>query len=159
MTISIEIFGELHDITERLAIENKIKELHAINPFDFILSEEAGQAVALTNHYKKKLINEEHFSIGPRSYQLGIELNIPVIGIDKWGVPPHFSQEVIFGIREKQMLSVIEKYSKLGRVVVLVGDAHLREVDSKQLGKKSVLHTKLFGKPGVRIHRSPRRED
>ena len=56
------------------------------------------------------------------------------------------------------MLSVIEKYSKLGRIVVLVGDAHLRDVDSEQLGKKSILFTKLYGKPGVNIHRSPRRE-
>lgn len=159
MTTSIEIFGELHDDGERLAIEKKIKELHAIKPFDFILSEETGDAVALTNADKQRLINNEYFSIGPRSYQLGMELNIPVIGIDKWGIPSHFSQEVIFGIREKQMLSVIEKYSKLGRVVVLVGDAHLREVDSEQLGKKSVLHTKLHLKPGVQIHRSPSRED
>lgn len=158
MNISIDIFGENHTVKERTVIERKIKHLHSIKPFDFILSEEAGDAIAISKEDKQKLIDSKYFSIGPKSYQLGIELEIPVIGIDLWGIHPSIPQETKFTMREKHMLNVIEKYSKLGRIAVLIGDAHLRSVDSEQLGKKSILHVKLYNKLGVRIHRSPNPE-
>lgn len=164
MNPSVEIFGEYHTTEERIEIENKIKELHSIQPFDFLLSEEVGDAVAVTRRDKLELIKTKYYSIGPMSYHLGIELGIPVIGIDEWGIEdklgvPSLPLADTFVIREKRMLAVIERYSKLGRVAVLIGDAHLRDKDSKQLGKRSVISTQFKDKKGFIIHRSRNRED
>lgn len=159
MTPSVEIFGEHHNTEERIEIETKIKKLHSIKPFDFLLSEEVGDAVAVTRRDKLELIKSKYYSIGPMSYHLGIELEIPVIGIDEWGIKNDLPLAETFAIREKRMLSVIEKYSKLGRVAVLIGDAHLRDKDSEQLGKRSIISTQLKNKKGFVIHRSKNRED
>lgn len=159
----VDIFGEYHDDEDRTRIEKILLERHKEHPYQFILSEEAGDGVYLTEAERNNAIKREIFSIGPRSYMLGNNLDLPVIGIDEWDekkfdiAGERISTKLSFKIREARMLSVIKTYMAKGSCAVLIGDSHLRTVFTPELGEPSKLQS-LARKDGVTIFRSPKGE-
>lgn len=159
MLFITDIYGEIHTREDRDRIESELLKKHKLVKYNFILTEEIGDNIALTNKDKLIGINNHLWGISPRSYELGIKLNLPVIGIDTWddkvyqeNLPEQFLQ------RETRMVKVISEYSRKGNCVVLVGDSHLRTIVTKELGGVSLLHKAFGNTPGFTIHRSPYRE-
>ncbi len=149
------IFGEDHSPEERTKIENEIRVLHNTVGIKYILSEELGQYEFYDLASMCKGIEDGMYSISPRTLELGIELDIPVIGIDTWNdsvyshdVKDSFGNCVDFSrsfkIREFIMYSKIKEFMLYnGNIAVIVGDAHLRTISTKELGDASILSTKL----------------
>lgn len=153
----IWVFGERHTTAERDRVEKEILTLiESGEKIDYILSEEAGDAVGKTTSELKRLIQRHYYSISARSYRLGIKLGIPVIGIDNW---PYRDQPlpIAFKLVEERMLSVTKEYHKLGNCVVLVGDTHLRRTVTKELGASSSFYHGLM-RLGAMVFRSPLKE-
>ena len=158
------LFGEMHTPEERDEIERLIKRCHAVKPFNFLLSEEVGPYETFTNPGKLKAIKDKEWSISPRSYELGIALNVPVIGIDIWD-KEIFKDDIYqgdklvncsksFTTRETHMKSVILQCAiKRRRIAVIVGDSHLRQQKNPVMGEPSVL-TQFFDRDFL-IVRSP----
>lgn len=149
------IFGEDHSPNERTEIENKIRDLNDRIGIKYILSEELGSYEYYDISSMQQAINDEMYSISPRTLELGIELNIPVIGIDTWNDSVYLDDikdsdgncidfSSSFKIREYIMYSKIREFMQYnGNIVVIVGDSHLRTISTKELGKESILSTKL----------------
>lgn len=153
----IWVFGEYHTTAERDRIEKEILSLVKTGErIDYILTEEAGDAVGKTETELKELIRRKYYSISARSYYLGIKLGIPVIGIDNWPYRKN-PLPIAFRMVEERMLSVTKEYHGKGNCVVLVGDIHLRRTITKELGDKSCFYTGLL-KMGAIINRSPLKE-
>lgn len=159
----VDIFGEIHTDEDRTRIERLLLERHKEHPYQYILSEEVGDGVYTTTKQKEDAIKNEVFSIGPRSYKLGINLDLPVIGIDEWDKSkfkfPGGTANIpkAFQVREARMKSVIKTYMALGSCAVLIGDAHLRKTTTKELGDPSKLQ-ELAKLPEVTIFRTPKGE-
>lgn len=88
-------------------------------------------------------------------YQLGMQMRIPIIGIDLKSLDRNLSIAKQFELRERNMVHLIEKYRSKGTVVVVVGDAHLRTEVSRELGPPSPI-PKIFS--SANIVRSPTAE-
>lgn len=145
----IIIFGEDHSPQERTRIETHIRKLKP----DYILSEELGPYKYFTQKEILKGIREKKYSNSDRTFKLGLELNIPVIGIDVWdNLPTNLIQQ--FKIREKYMVNTINSYRNKGLICVIIGDAHLRTIKTKELGNSSPLNRIR----NIKIYRSKNRE-
>lgn len=167
--IKMDIFGETHTLAQRKRIESIIKKFHKINPYDYLLMEGAGDQVLLTKQSKEHALKEEKWSIGPRDIEFGLELDLPIIGIDVWDKKAFsvdkYTEEgyaldltYSFGIRERRMCSVISEYLRKGRIAMIVGDTHLRTVKTKELGPASPIWERYKNDKDVVIHRSPIKE-
>lgn len=160
----IDIFGEYHTDDDRNRIEREIIKRHSIQPYDYILSEEVGDKVYISEESKVKGILNKNYSIGPRSFMLSLKLNIPLIGIDEWDEQKFLSDnnrrvdvQTFFKIREDRMLKVISEYWRVGyNCAVIVGDSHLRTARS-ELGEPSIVNS-MSNFKGVSILRSPLKE-
>ena len=146
------IFGEMHIPEERDLVESWIR----YGRFNVLVSEECGELFAMTTRTLKRAIENKYYSISDRSYKLGLELGIPVIGCDSWD-PDTFTKDKkdanglytnckrSFLIREHQMEKVIKLMATGNekalerRVAVIIGDSHLREKTNKVMGERSVL--------------------
>ena len=156
MLFITDIYGEYHTKEDRDRIERLIMERNKAIRYDYILSEEIGSNVALTKQEMERGIDNRIWGISPRTYKLGIKLGIPVIGIDDWEESIYkktLAEQ--FLLREKRMVDVINEYSRLGNCAVIVGDTHLRSIETKELGKPSKLHLEFSNHPGFTIYRSP----
>lgn len=129
------IFGEDHSSKERTIIENKIRKIRP----DYLLSEELGPHRYFTGKEIRKGLKLNRYSNSDRTFKLGLELNIPVIGIDLWHNLPNNLKEQ-FKIRENHMVKVINSFKDKGLICVIVGDTHLRTIRTKELGKPSPLN-------------------
>ena len=131
------IFGEDHSSQERTRIENQIRK---IKP-DYILSEELGSYRYMTSQEIKNGIRLKRYSNSDRTFKLGLELNTPVIGIDNWTKQlDRLPLSKKFEIRENMMVKTIKEYISKGICCIIVGDAHLRTIETKELGRKSPLN-------------------
>ena len=73
-------------------------------------------------------------------YEFALELDKPCIGIDidnKTIARLPISRQ--FEVREKHMVEMIKDYMITGKVVVVVGDTHLRTIKTNELGEISLL--------------------
>lgn len=163
------LYGEMHTRADRDRIERAIREAHRETPFKYLLSEEAGPYRYLSKLALEQAINGKMYSISDRSFTLGIELGIPVIGIDnwedatyekdkKWPDGRYMDCRHSFNVREHQMVKVLREYAPKGRVALIVGDSHLREKRNLVMGAPSPLYTTYAGKPGFEIIRAPHGE-
>lgn len=141
------IYGEMHTTLIRDMIEERIREDHKKYKFDYILSEEAGEGQYFTKKDLRDAIRCTMYSISDRSYRLGIELGLPVIGIDKWrglDLLGTSNMKRKHKIRELHMLSVIDQYYELGNVCVLIGAVHIRkEREYKEDPSASIVYSSL----------------
>ena len=160
------IYGELHTKEERDRVERLIRMDNRAAPFDFILSEEAGNNILDTPDKLRRAIKERNYAIGPGSYELALKFGIPCIGIDVWDDKIHqldrkdkdgfyVDCSYSFAVREKQMLSVIREYAEKGRCAVLLGDSHIRTKPNRVMGPASIIYATLRDTPSVIFVRSP----
>lgn len=156
MLFITDIYGEYHTKEDRSRIEELIRQRNHKVKYDYILSEEIGSNIALTKKEMQEGITNRIWGISPRTYELGIELDIPVIGIDDWDESIYRKDLATqFAYREKRMVDVITEYSRKGNCAVIVGDSHLRTIVTKELGSISPLHLEFGRTPGFDIYRSP----
>ena len=148
---NIVIIGEAHEDTY---IEKLI--LHSLDKFkpDYFLTEHI-QYLTLTNnkerkHYLDKLKKDQviHNKYSERWVNHLLKFpNVQMVGMDyKAKTEEEFNQVVYIGdliesfiLREDAMLKDCIKYSNLGRVLVQVGDTHLRTKPCEELGGSSPL--------------------
>lgn len=163
------IFGEMHTTADRVRIENEIKRLNKQAPFNQILSEELGPHSWKRKDQMETAIRNEMYSIGPRTLELGIELGCMVVGIDKWDDNTYKDDKKnpdgsysdarrSFRLREEFMCSKIARYLSQGNSAVIVGDTHLRTVQTKELGGISLIQQRFADNPNVTIIRAPHGE-
>ena len=74
-------------------------------------------------------------------YKLAFELDIPFIGIDLDENYSNLSLKQQFLLREKHMISIINKYKNKGNIIVVIGDSHLRQNKNKILGDPLIYNT------------------
>lgn len=160
----LTIYGEDHTKSYRAVINDLIRYEHRKRPFNFLVLEEIGPEVYLSNEEKLDAIKREAYSVGPMGLELAIELNIPAIGMDLWDDDTYkddkfgsdnFAIDVVrsFRLRELNMVRVLKKYYAMGNVVAIVGDTHLRRTETTQLGPASPLYTEFQGLDRVSIVR------
>lgn len=169
MANQLVIYGEDHTTEYREVINDKINKQHKLNSFDFLLLEELGPYVYMTNKEKEQAIKNRLYSIGQMGLELAIALDIPAIGIDLWdddvfiqdkydkdGMAADFTRS--FRLRENKMLITITEYWAKGNCAVIVGDSHLRTIRTRELGPVSQLHKHFKDLQNVTIVRCPNKE-
>lgn len=165
----IYLFGEDHTKSYREIINTEIRRLHEINPFEYLILEELGPYIYLTKEKKEKGLELKRWSVGPMGLKLALELDIPAIGMDTWDkyVYAHdifdandYAIDITrsFKLREKKMLTTINKYYPKGNCAVIVGDSHLRTVPTTQLGEISPIYEKFKNNKDAFIIRCPHKE-
>ncbi len=145
------IFGEDHfDPSNIERIHSKIKQLKP----DYILHE---LLYSDTCETKKDIQNRlNHCKVDgvcdPRLnkdiYQLGLELNAKLIGIDT-DIDKSDSLKAQFEKREDHMVNMIDRYIDRGVIVVVVGDTHLRSHRTGELGRPSPIFTRFKDKAKI----------
>ena len=169
MLFKTDIYGEIHTKEDRDRVEELIRKNHQKTPYQYLLTEEIGSEKAMTDSDKRIGIRNHLYSISPRSYELGIELKLPVIGIDIWEDDIYKNDvkdkdgnaidfKLSFLLRETRMVDIIRKFSRLGNCAVIVGDSHLRLTKTKELGDISLLQKAFRLDAQYIFHRSPNRE-
>lgn len=161
------IFGEAHT-SEWFSKEREvIAYLKETIGLDYLIQETAFDYVLNTSKDIKERIDNKDWMLGPDHYQMGIDFNLPIIGMD---LSPeerdHLHNEVdtdrdyspSFTAREDRMIKVIEEYRNKGNCFVTVGDTHLRTFKTRQLGRASPLWTKYKDDNNVYIFRIPKEE-
>lgn len=163
------LYGEMHTRANRDRIERLIREAHREAPFKYLLTEEAGPYRYMSKLALQQAIKNQMYSISDRSFELGIELGIPVIGIDNWEDATYALDKKgpqgkyldcrhSFRIRERQMVRTLREYAPKGRVALIVGDSHLRAKRNLVMGEPSPLYTEFHDRDGFTILRAPRGE-
>lgn len=163
------LYGEMHTRADRDRIEKAIRIAHKETPFKYLLTEEAGPYRYLSKLALEQAIKNQMYSISDRSFKLGIELGIPVIGIDNWEDQTYARDKkrpdgryldcrYSFNIREHQMVRTLREYAPKGRVALIVGDSHLRSERNLVMGQPSPLYTQFAHAPGFEIIRAPKGE-
>lgn len=156
------IFGEMHTLDcarQELALAKKMQETVGL---DYLLMENAFNYVLDTPEKIKDKIRKQDWMIGDVHYNIGLELGLPIIGIDldpdvkdnyeiNVDTSSDFSQS--FSAREKQMVKIFETYRNKGNCLLVVGDTHLRTVKTDRLGDESPLWTKYKNNKEVMIVR------
>lgn len=159
------LYGEMHTRAARDRIERLIREAHKETPFKYLLSEEAGPYRYMSKLALEQAIKRQMYSISDRSFKLGIELGIPVIGIDNWEDSTYAQDKKwpdgrymdcrhSFNVREHQMVRVVREFAPKGRIALIVGDSHLREKRNLVMGPPSPLYTTFITAPGFTILRA-----
>jgi hypothetical protein len=161
---NIIILGEMHyNQEDKKHINSMIKK---INP-NFLLHELLYEVEAHSkNDIMKYLGNCTDRDSGPilcepslnsDIYEIGYRHNIPLIGIDiddHEGKMKNLSISKKFYLREKRMVEKINKYYNKGKIVVVVGDTHLRTIKTKELGGISLIQKEFSNDNTVKIIRS-----
>ena len=169
MRYQVDIYGELHTLEDRQRIEAMILEQHGKAKYMFLLLEEIGPHRYVTTASKEKAIADQMYSVGPMGLELSIMLGIPAVGIDLWGADVHKADKQgpdgfftdakrSFMLREKRMVEVIEKHRVAGRCAVIVGDAHLRTITTRELGAPSLIYKRFKSDRMVKMLRCPNGE-
>lgn len=165
----VDFFGEEHTPEERSRVEWLIIDNHRKTPYDYLLCEELGPHAWLTPKDIQKAIKDQMWSISPRGLELALKLGIPAVGIDCWddetfkddikdkkGMAVDVSRS--FLLRETKMVQTVQKYRKKGRLAVMLGDAHLRTIKTKELGDKSLVYLTFKDDKAITVYRSPKKE-
>lgn len=164
----ILIFGENHyDEDYRIVINKRIERLKP----DYLLHELLYEVEAVTRDEISKYLgdcSDKHNgplmcepSINKDIYELGYKYNIPLIGIDIDNYDnklKNLSLKEIFRLREERMVEKIYQFYNKGRIVVVVGDTHLRTLKTRELGDISLIQKRFSNDRNVKIIRSFRRE-
>jgi hypothetical protein len=156
-----KIYGDSHskdDLNKILKIVKKEKPDYFLCEFlleDRVMDKKQAKK-RLDAKGKGKLCDPE-FNIS--YYILAYETNIPVIGIDldsdlgtlyKKDYYKNRDIKESFKRREKRMVEVIKEFKDKGKIIVFVGDTHLRTIKTDQLGPISPLQ-KEFSKEAIII--------
>ena len=147
------IHGENHTLGELKLIEKSIIKHEP----DFFLSEALGPHRYMTNEEIVKGKRSKNYIKGFNDwdFELGLRLDIPIIGIDLWLTKAQNKDKVkSFKLREAQMLKVIKEFHGKGSVCVVLGDTHLRTIETDELGPVSPITAYFKSQSNATIIRS-----
>ena len=169
MKEKIIIYGEMHGIESEMRAFSKAIRDH--NP-SYVLVEALGDLELLTKEDKEKANRKplrELYQEDLTKYwiEFALEHDVAFIGIEQTklntkGYEAKTLKEA-FNIREKHFIRMIESYRKdlLGesvKLIVVVGDTHLRTINTRELGEASPLQEKYKDDSEVKIIRSSKGE-
>jgi len=156
------IFGENHHVRD--SVETIEREIKRLKP-DYVLHELLYEDVIDNKQEARKRLSHCRIgghqcdpSINKDVYELAYKLDIPFIGIDLEDVPQHYSLKNKFLLREKHMVEKIKEYLGKGKIVVIVGDTHLRTIRTNELGDASLIYKEFRFDNKVKIERSKYKE-
>lgn len=159
MTLKI-ILGEFHDVASYKYMKKITKFLSKHNMLDVMLQENAFNYELLKRKDIEGRLESEDYMISYLHYEIALENNLPVIGIDIDPNDPVHSVGLVksFKKREDRMLKVLKDQSKKYNVILTVGDTHLRSYVTQALGRSSPLYKAFKNDVDAYIIRSDRRE-
>lgn len=146
----IIIFGENHgNDKERLYYYDIIKQFKP----EYLLHELLYEDISLTSSVIQDRLNKcdkENLCDSRYNkdiYEFGLKSNIKLVGIDINDIPnaKQLSTRDKFKIREAHMIKIIDRYSG-SKICVVVGDTHLRKIETKELGSVSPIYEKYKDK-------------
>lgn len=159
---NIYVFGEIH--RNRSNVNNITRQIQSLKP-DYILHELLYADSCDSKETIAKRLKEckEGGVCDPNLnkdiYTLGMALDAKLVGIDLDDKNLNdLSIKAQFQKREAHMKRIIEKHLELEdnpTIVIVVGDTHLREQPSEELGLSSVLVALLKNHPRVDFKRAP----
>lgn len=160
---NIFVFGEIHTNSSNVKhIADRIKEIKPEYLLHELLYDDLCYTKATIEHRLRECKEGGICdpSLNKDIYELGKNLDIKLVGIDL--DDPELSKlsiEEQFKKREQRMVRVIRKHMELidnPIIVIVVGDTHLREKESKELGKPSPLMELFKNDPRVKVERAPK---
>ncbi len=157
----IYIFGENHsNLSEIKEIQEEIKKIKPdIALFELMYEDEVWSKEdakeRLSNCKEGELCDP---ALNKDLYELAFKLDIPCIGIDLDIKDTKKSLKEKFQQREKHMVEMIKDYMVSGKIVVIVGDTHLRTIETEELGDISLIQKEFSNSPNVVIKRSKNKE-
>lgn len=134
---------------------------------DYVLAEALGDYKLYTTEQKKAHLArdvEEHYyyEFTKHWIKLSLKTDTPFVGMEyvKWGEKSHDEHSLAesFAIRENHFLKMIKSHTRLGKVIAVVGDTHMRTIKTKQLGPISPLYAVFNKDPKAIIIRSEKGE-
>lgn len=165
MQYPVTIFSETTDPQDRERVKQAIIRLHQQSPLAYILAIDIGSHQVQPNQTTDWQTNPSRYHHSPRTYELGQQLNIPVIGIDTWEKRVYLrdrmrdgrvvDQVASLSLRETRMVENILKYGALGACAVIVNDINLRGLPSSTYGDTSLLIKKLLCQDNVTFCPTP----
>lgn len=143
------IVGERHaDVQEMKFVDELIRSYKP----NKVLVEALGDLRLITEDDKLKadatVIKELHYELLTKMWiRLSLKHNQPFYGIELIDFPRKISLKQQFILRESHFLKHIQNASNVHteRVIVIVGDTHLRTIVTEELGDISPIH-KMYGK-------------
>lgn len=158
---NIIIVGERHGQWEDLSLVKHLIE--TMNP-KFVLVEMLGDAV-LSDMSDKRLfarypVSKLYYGDMTKLWSnIALEHDVEFIGIeytDLMGKPKAMRDDLVvsFKLRERHFMKMIDQYAKRGKVIVVVGDTHLRTIETVELGAISPLYLKYINDESSAIIRS-----
>lgn len=159
MTLKI-ILGESHDMNSYRYIKKITKFLSKYNMLDVMLQENAFNYELLRRNDIEYKIKQEDYMVSYLHYEIALENDLPVFGIDIDPEDPEHKTELArsFKIREDRMLKVLKTQSKKYNVILTVGDTHLRSFVTRALGRSSPLYRTFKNDADAYIIRGDKRE-
>lgn len=165
MQYPVTIFSETEAPEDRERVKQSIVRLHNQRALDFILSIDIGSHQVQPNQTTDWQTNPARYRHSPRTYELGKQLSVPVIGIDTWEKRVYLRDRIRDGkvvhqansltLRETRMAENILKYGSLGHCAVIVDDINLRGLPSEAYGETSLLIKKFLCQENVAFVPTP----
>ncbi len=145
------IVGEIH--TSQKSIKRVVELTEMFKP-DILLHELLYDDLCMTPDVIKERLRKCRMGslCDPRLnkdiYELGHRLELPLVGID-------LPRGGTFRERETHMVSKIESWYRRHRVLVVVGDTHLRDRPIPRVPHRSLIRDRFDNDPKVTISRVP----
>lgn len=165
MQYPVIIFSETDDAQDRERVKQAVIRHHNHTPLDYILAIDIGSHQVQPNQTTDWQTNPARYRHSPRTYELGQQLGVPVIGIDTWEKRVYLRDRIRDGqvvhqgasllLRETRMVENILKYGALGHCAVIVGDVNLRGLPTEAYGETSLLVKKLLCQENVTFVPTP----
>lgn len=153
------IIGDSHDLDTYYFLNTVVQQLDRYNMLDYLLEENAFDFTLFNKSSIEDKIKKEEYMMGDLHYQLGIDYKLPIIGTDlNIDAPKEKNIKTSFSKREARMIKVFNDYGKFNNVLMIVGDTHLRALNTVHLGKASPLYINNLTDPHTIIVRADRRE-
>lgn len=163
---NVIIIGERHGNTSD---EKLLLDLIKVVKPNYVLCEALGDYKLLSKDIKLEHMEREvtsHYYHGFTKHWIELSLkapDTPFIGIEytAWDDKVKhndLSYKESFKIRETHFLKMIKKYAKVGRVIAVVGDTHMRSIETKALGPISPLYQTFINDKDAAVIRSQKGE-
>lgn len=151
------VVGECHGNEDD---EDLVRALITTVNLDYVLVEALADLV-LGSDTDKRLQNNVpvdqlyYMDLTKRWIKLSMEFKTPFIGIEYTEMNDELSLKDSFEERERHFLKMIDRYrTDTNRIIVVVGDTHLRTIKTLQLGPVSPLYVRYNGRTDSVVIRS-----
>ncbi len=155
------VLGERHNNADDLALLARM--ITELKP-DYVLLEGLGDYVLgdkLTKELKNNAPVKSHYYEGftKRWIEFSLKYDVPFIGIEYTDLANHAKDvqsdyKESFKLREAHFIKMIDAYAKKGKVIAVLGDTHVRTIETEVLGAISPVYLRYNGKKNSAVIRS-----